>query len=77
MIATGGSPKAPKCHAEIAGFKFVQGTARIKKKSTLPCIPITVQGKNGEQSNITLIEPIILKKTLGVRTNLAGDGTGH
>ena len=66
VIATGGSLKAPKCHASVASFKFVQGKARMRKKSDLPDIPITVQGKNGERSAISLIEPTESKKTLGV-----------
>ena len=71
VLATGGSLKASKCHASVASFKFVQGKARMKKKSALPSIPITIAATDGTQKTIELIEPTASKKTLGVLTNLA------
>ena len=77
VIATGGSLKPPKCHASVASFRFIGGVAKMKSKRALPSVTLTVPQKDGPPKKIAVIEPTESKKTLGVFTNLTGDGTDH
>ena len=49
----------------------------MKKKRALPSVQITIPQKDSRPTAINVIEPTESKKTLGVTTNLAGDGKDH
>ena len=49
----------------------------MKKKQALPSLPITVPQKTGPLKTIDIIKPTTSKKTLGIKTNLIGNGKAH
>ncbi len=49
-MVTGGSLKPAKCHASVEMFKFVNGKAKIKKKSALLQVAIKVPQKRAPTS---------------------------
>ena len=75
--ATGGSLNKKKCYVSINSFKFVQGKAVLKKVRELPVRVIMIPQLDGIDVPIPIIYPTTFKKTLGVLTNMAGEGEAH
>ena len=74
VMVTGGSLKPAKCHASIGSFKYVNGVAKLKT-SRSSNVTLLVPQKDAPDETIDIIKPTDSKKTLGVKTNLAGCGS--
>ena len=75
--ATGGSLKPPKCFWYMIAPVWNKGIPQLKKLAQLPSTPITILQPDGTRVPITLKDPSVAERKLGIYFAPNGDFSAH